>query len=287
MPNSFYPQKTNGDVVLEISDLKTGYRGRFFLDRVNLPVKRGIFLGVLGPNGSGKSTLLKAISGTLPIMGGSIKLFGRPLDSYTGKERATLVAVLPQDTTIQFPFTCGDIVWMGRYPHKKRFSPVTPEDVEIVEWAMRIIGVKNLEHRLITDVSGGERQRVLLARVLAQKTPLILLDEPVSAMDIRWTLETLRFLSTLCHRDNVTVVAVMHDINMAAMFCDEIVFLKNGKMIAYGSTEEVVSAEILKEVYETDVVVFKPDWLCRPQVIFPPESDCHNFRLGSKSSKYS
>ncbi len=280
-------KKADGDVILSVQNIKAGYRQRFFLEGITFSLKKGTFLGVLGPNGSGKTTLLRAITGTLPIYSGTVELCGKPVNRYSGKSKATIMGVLPQDTVIQFPFTCGDVIWMGRYPHRKKFTSISDRDVEVVEWAMEITEVKALKNRLITEVSGGERQRVLLARVLAQATPLMLLDEPTSAMDIQWTLKSLSLLSGLCHTKGVTVMAIMHDINMALMFCDEIMLLKNGHMIAYGSADEVISPDILEMVYNTKARVIKLDWLRRPQVIFPPEPYCYDFGCGTESSKNS
>jgi len=280
-----YKKKADGNIVLSLQYVCAGYGNRFRLRNITFSLQRGCFLGILGPNGSGKTTLLNTLCGVVPLQSGKIELFGKPLQTYSGKKRAALMAVLAQDTAIHFPFRCSDVVWMGRFPHRKRFQPPGEDDIRAVNWAMKVTETETLAERLITEVSGGERQRVMLARVLAQKTPILLLDEPTSAMDVRWTLRTFGLLKELCQKDGATVIAIMHDINMAALFCDLLLFLKNGEMLGMGAVQDVLSVDVLEEVYGTKAFVYQPDGLGRPQVIFPPEPDPYYFGAGSESSE--
>lgn len=212
-------------------------------------------------------------SGVLKPFSGHVEILGKPLDYYSRRELARTVSVLPQDTSVRFPFKCGDIVRMGRYPYKRRFHLPSTRDREAVERAMSITDTAPLVDRLITHTSGGEKQRVLIARVLAQETPLIMLDEPTSAMDVKWSLRVLAIMKGLCSKGLKTVLVVMHDINTAVQFCTHLVFLKKGRVFASGTVDEVLKPEILEQVYEAPASIYRPPGFVRPQVIFSPDPD--------------
>ncbi len=255
--------------MIQVEQLHCGYPERKVLHDVNLVIDSGDFVGILGPNGSGKTTLVLALSGVLPIAFGSIRWNGRPLSNLTPRERARLMAVVPQDIHVPYPFSCRDVVAMGRYPYQKRGSRETPEDREIIERAMEWTDTLYLAQRPITMLSGGERQRVFVAKALAQNTPVLLLDEAVSAMDVHRKLQIFDLLKTLQEKERRTIVFVLHDINTAAVFCRRLVFLKHGRIVADGATEEVLQPAILEEVYETSAMVYSvPGWNGVRQVFF-------------------
>ncbi len=256
--------------MIQVHDLHCGYPGRTVLHGVSFSVASGELMGVLGPNGSGKTTLLLALSGIVPISRGQVFFKGRPLDGFKPRERALTMASVPQDTQVRFPFSCREIVRMGRYPHQKRFQVDSIEDERVVERVLRITDSEELAERLIMNVSGGERQRVVMARALAQETPVLLLDEATSAMDIHRKLQIFRVLDTLNRQENLTILAVLHDVNLAALFCRRLVFLKEGLVVADGPTDEVLTGDILREVYDTEVLVQDVPRTGKKQVVFIP-----------------
>lgn len=257
--------------MIQVEGVHCGYPDRKVLHDVHLSIGAGEFIGVLGPNGSGKTTLILALSGVLRAARGAIRLDGRPLDTIPHRERARRIAVVPQDVHVPYPFTCWDIVAMGRYPHQRRGGAETPEDRAFVRRAMERTDTLDLAERPITAVSGGERQRVLVAKALAQDTPVLLLDEAVSAMDVHRKLHVFALLKGLQEKEGKTVVAVLHDINTAAVFCQRLVFIKGGRIVADGPTEEVLKPEILEEVYETPAIVYRvPGGNGVHQVFFAP-----------------
>jgi len=233
-------------------------------------VSQGEFVGLLGPNGSGKTTLLLALSGVMPFERGLLEINERPLLHLKHRERAGYMAVVPQETEVRFPFECGEVVRMGRYPHVKRWQTESAKDQEMVKKALQLTDTEELANRLITAISGGEKQRVLVAKALAQETSIILLDEATSAMDIHRKLQIFRVLDMLNREEGLTIVTVLHDINLAALFCGRLMLLKDGKMIADGDTEAVMDQEILKKVYDTEVLVQEISTTGKRQVVFLP-----------------
>lgn len=242
--------------MIELHHVHCGYPDRKVLHGLHLTVGAGEFVGVLGPNGSGKTTLILALSGVLPVTAGRILLDGRPLAQIPHRERARRIAVVPQDVHVPYPFSCWDVVAMGRYPHQSRGGHETPVDEAAVRQAMERTDTLDLAERPITGVSGGERQRVFVAKALAQDTPVLLLDEAVSALDVHRKLQIFAVLKTLQEKEGRTIVAVLHDINTAAVFCRRLVFLKNGRIVADGPTAEVLRPDILEAVYETPASVY-------------------------------
>ncbi len=255
---------------VSVSGLSCGYSGREVLKGLSFTVNKGEFVGILGPNGAGKSTLVLALSGIIPSTAGLIEIIGTNVSKLSLKERARRIAVLLQDAELRFPFSCREIVSMGRYPHKKRWQLDSERDHEAVEKALVMTDTTVLADRMISEVSGGEKQRVLMAKSLAQETTVLILDEATSAMDIHRKLQLFKVLEKLNKEDNLTVFAVMHDINLAALFCRRLIFLKGGQLEADGPTDQVLTAEILERVYQTPVVVQEIDRVGKKQVIFLP-----------------
>ncbi|WP_268794102.1 ABC transporter ATP-binding protein [Salimicrobium flavidum] len=208
-------------------------------------------VGVLGPNGSGKSTLLKNIYRTLTPVSGSIRLDGELISTLKNKDLARKIGVVAQDNSLPFDFEVKDIVAMGRSPHKKPWSRDTKEDEIIVENALRHVNMLGMADKSFLHLSGGEKQRVLLARVLAQQTDLLILDEPTNHLDVH---HQMKFLDTF--KDlGTTVLAAIHDLNLAALYCDRIYLMKNGRIYVSDSPGEVLTAKNLREVYDIEADV--------------------------------
>lgn len=224
-------------------------------------------VGVIGPNGSGKSTLLKCIYRVLKPSEGAVFVDGQPLSEYRVRDSAKKIAVLAQHNFYNFEFTVQDVVLMGRAPHKRALERDSAADFKIVHEAMERVGVAPLRDRLFSTLSGGEQQRVLLARALAQQTPCLILDEPTNHLDIKYQLELLDLVRSL----DRTVIAAIHDLNIAAMYCDTIFVMQSGHIVAAGAPRDVLTRSLIRSVYEVDADVFTDsDGLLR--VLFYPQS---------------
>jgi len=229
-------------------------RGPHVLTDVSLSVGAGDFVGILGPNGSGKTTLLKLLAGGLTPQRGQILLDGRAIGEHSRREIARRLAVVPQDTHAPFDFTALDIVLMGRFPHLGTFALEGPEDLAIARRALAATGTADLELRPFSTLSGGERQRVVIASALAQSARLLLLDEPTASLDIGHQIEVQTLLSRL-NAEGVTMVLSTHDLNLAAAVCRGLILLKDGRVLAAGSTKDVLTPEALRNLYGVDVDV--------------------------------
>ncbi len=261
------------EAVLKVHDVECRYKAHPALQGVSLVVPRGIFLGLIGPNGAGKSTLLKTLAATLKPRRGVVLFNGEELDKISRRALARQVSVVPQETSVSFPFTAYEVVMMGRHPHLGRFARESKRDFALVREAMEAANCWHLRDRSILEISGGERQRVILARALAQEPEVILLDEPTTHLDLTSQLEILGVLKTLNTRRRLTVLAVFHDLNLAAQFCDQLVLLHEGKIFAAGTPERVLTRETIRAVYRTDALVIKHPLTGMPQVVLLPQPD--------------
>lgn len=234
------------------------YRREEVLRGIDLTVEPGTTLGIIGPNGSGKSTLIRILSGALAPGSGSVFLGHQSLAYLAPAERARRIAVVPQETHVEFAFTVMETVLMGRAPHLGRFAFEGDHDVAIAEAAMRRTGVEHLAERSLHELSGGERQRVILARALAQDAEVMLLDEPAAFLDIRHEVEIYDLLGELA-REGRTIVSVLHDLNLAALYCDRIALMQEGRIVAMGSPEAVITYPSITAVYGVDVYVDRND----------------------------
>lgn len=257
--------------LLEVRQLTCGYDGPDVLKDVSLTVPRGGFVGLLGPNGSGKSTLLKAVTGVLPLRRGEVSLDGRSIASLSRREMARQVAVVPQTTQVGFDFTAAEMVLMGRAPHQPAWGGESRQDLQVAEHALRRTSTLHLARRPVGALSGGELQRVILARALAQQPRLILLDEPTSHLDLNFQVEILQLLREMNRREGLTVLVVLHDINLAASFCDSVYLLKGGAVYAEGTPHQVITQEVLSAAYGADVVVIPHPVTGAPAVLPLPE----------------
>lgn len=241
--------------MLEIKNLGFGYNSERVLKDISFNIKKGEFVSIIGPNGSGKSTLLKTLNGLYKIDNGTILLDGKELNKYKSRDMARSIALVPQDTNVSYEFTVEEIVMMGRHPYKGRFDREDEDDLNIIYESMRLTNTFNLKERLITEISGGERQRVFIARALAQKSSVILLDEPTSHLDINHQMDVLNLLRDLNKEQGITIVLVIHDINLAARYSDWIILLKNGVILGKGTPNEVITSENVEMTYDIKVAV--------------------------------
>ncbi len=240
---------------LEAREIEFGYRpSQLVLRGVSLALGAGELVGLIGPNGSGKSTLLRVLSGVVRPRAGEVLLYGRCLHELSPREIARSIAVVPQDTHVEFPFSVLEVVLMGRSPYLAGFSFEDAEDLARARAAMERTGVAHLAHRTIQELSGGERQRVMLARALAQDTPILLLDEPAAFLDLRHVVEMYDLLRELLG-EGKSVLTVLHDLNLAAQYCDRVVLLDEGAVYCAGPPGDVLTYRAITEVYRTEVYI--------------------------------
>ena len=256
--------------MIELSGVDVHYGARKVLDAISFDAKKGTFVGIIGPNGSGKTTLLKAISRVITPTGGIIQLDGQPLFALSSRELAQSVAVVPQETGPGFDFTVSDVVMMGRYPHMSRFSKEREEDYAICRKAMSLTGITHLCDRSIHAISGGELQRVIIARALAQQPRHLLLDEATSHLDISHQVDILATIKKLS--EEIAVIGVFHDLNLASYFCDEIIVIKDGKIAAASTPVEVITPAMLRSIFDLDAAVSIHPVTGKPLVVPLPRS---------------
>lgn len=241
--------------MLEVSGIACGYDGGDVLSDVSLRLAPGDFVAVAGPNGSGKSTLIRAMSRVLRPRRGVATLDGSDLYELPARRSAQAIAVLPQETPLDFEFSCEEIVLMGRAPHLGRFETETERDRAVVREAMERTSTWDLRHRSIVDLSGGERQRVLLARAFAQEPRILLLDEPTSHLDLSFQVQILRLVRTLRDEKKTAILASLHDLNQASTYADRIVLLSRGRVVATGTPKEVLTEAVLRSVFGDELTV--------------------------------
>jgi iron complex transport system ATP-binding protein len=224
--------------------------GRVLLDDISLVVQRGQFAGIIGPNGAGKSTLLRTMAGLLAPSEGAVLLDGASLDTYRRRQVAQQIACVPQQSVVgEFGFLSKDVVLMGRYPHLEPWQSGTASDRDIVTKAMVDTETLPFAQRTITELSGGERQRVTLARALAQTPKVLLLDEPTASLDLYHQLQVLNLIRQLVDQEGMAAVAALHDLSLASRYCDRLLLMQQGRIVADGTPAEVLTPEHLARVY--------------------------------------
>lgn len=242
--------------MLEVENLYTGYDKKEIIKNINFKVKRGENLCIVGPNGCGKSTLLKSIANILEYKG-NVKIDGREVSKISRLELAKKIGLMSQITQLYFPYTVYDTVSLGRYAYSKgAFARLSSKDTEIIIDSMKKVGIYELKDKMITELSGGQLQRVFLARVFAQNPDVILLDEPTNHLDFKHQIELLENLNDWSKNNNKIVVGVLHDLNLVQYFADNVLILKDGKEVEYGLPEEVLSGSTLNKVYGIDIKDF-------------------------------
>jgi len=245
------------NALIEASDVSFAYErgGPTVVDAVSLSVRRGAILGLLGPNGSGKTTLLRLIAGTRSPQRGRITFDGTPLPMLTRRELAKHIAVVPQETQSTFDFSALDIVLMGRYPHLGAFELEGPGDLALARAAMEATGTSALERRRFSALSGGEKQRVVIASAIAQASDALLLDEPTASLDLAYQLEIAALLARLNRERGTTMIVSTHDLNLAASVCTELALIRRGRIVTHGAVATVLTPSNVRAVYGIDADV--------------------------------
>ncbi|MFH1478465.1 MAG: ABC transporter ATP-binding protein [Candidatus Omnitrophota bacterium] len=255
------------DNLIKVSNLSGGYDKTLVIKDISFEIKKGEFLGIIGPNGSGKSTLLKLMSRTLSPASGTVTLEEKDIKAMGLKEFCRRTAFVPQDTLINFSFSVEEIVLMGRIPHLGRMQFETKKDLSIAHNALGMTDTLCVKDKEINELSAGERQRVIIAKALAQEPILLLLDEPTAHLDIGHQVQILDLLKAMNKEKLLTIIVVMHDLNMASEYCNRIVLLNNGAVFKDGPPNEVLTYQNIESVYNTVVVVKKNPISFKPYVI--------------------
>ena len=242
------------DAVIQVEKLTIGYGTRSVLKDVSFALGKGEIVGIIGCNGAGKSTLLKTIRGMLSKQSGTVSYFGKALEAYTDKELAMKIAYLQQHVEVGFGYTGKDIVMAGRYPYMKWWERESNEDEKLALACMDYTGTVELADRPVTEVSGGQKQRILIAKVLAQQTPIIFLDEPTTGLDMVYQEEIFRFAKALAAKGK-TVLMVVHELNLASKYCSRILLLGEGTLLADGAPAQVFTEALLSRAYKADICV--------------------------------
>lgn len=246
--------------------ISVGYDDRVVLSALDVEIPTGELTVIVGPNGCGKSTLLRALARMLPVRTGTVELDGAPIGDYPTRQVARRLGLLPQSPTAPDGITVTDLVARGRYPHQGIFRQWSEADAVAVEEAMHRAGVTDLAERQVSQLSGGQRQRVWIAMALAQQTPILLLDEPTTYLDIAHQVEVLRLARSL-QRDGYTVVVVMHDLHLAFRYATHLLVMQAGRIVAQGDPSEIVTAQLIEDVYGLPCRVLADPETGRPLVI--------------------
>ncbi len=242
---------------IDINRLSYSYREYPVLDDISLSVPKGDFFIIIGPNGSGKTTLMKSISGILKPENGNLKIFDTDIRNYSRRTLARLTALVPQEVPVDFPFSVTEFVLMGRSPYLGMLGIPREEDIEIANQSIIFTGIDHLSDRKINQLSGGERQRVFISRAICQKPQIILLDEPTASLDLSHQVKIMDLMEKLKEEKGVTVVMVSHDINLAAMYGDTLLLLKDGKIVCQGTPDNVLTFKTLEKAYGCTLLVDK------------------------------
>ncbi len=263
----------------DIEDFSCGY-SEFKISGINFQLDRGSFTGIIGPNGSGKTTLFKGITKSLPAFKGKISLLQKDLEQFSLKDRARHIAIVSQFADTEH-ISVEDYVLMGRIPYQNRFQFFeTKKDLAIARKYMKLTDVDQFKNKLLSELSGGEQQRAAIARALTQEPELLLLDEPTSHLDITHQVKILDLINRLNHEMGLTVLMVIHDLNLASEYCNQLILLNNGKVFTKGSPEEVLTFDTIEKVYKTPVVTQTNPYSNKPVVFLVSKR-----MLGEKANK--
>lgn len=244
----------NKEIAISIKDLSFSYGQQKIIKNFNLEIEKGEFVALLGPNGVGKTTIFNIISGVLPFKKGEVKIFGKDISRMRSREIAKYIGVVPQESTSNFNFSNLEIVLMGRTCQTSRFKNETEDSYKLAMQSMKLTKTDHLSDRGFMEISGGEKQRVVIAQVITQETDILLLDEPTSNLDINFQIEIMQLISKIKEDKNLTVVGVFHDINLAAQYAGRTVLMKDGKTFRDGTPEEVLTSENIYKVFKAHVI---------------------------------
>lgn len=261
---------------IEVEMLNKQFSGKSVLEEVSFYVKRGESLGIIGPNGSGKSTLLKLLSGVESSTSGRIELNGKIIEKYTRKELAKWLAVLQQESLPPVGFTVREVIEMGRFPFQNWMGEEKTEIEPLIDSILDKMELTDLSNRHLENLSGGERQRVALGKTMAQQPKLLMLDEPTTYLDIGHQVLLMDRIREWQQEDDLTIIAVLHDLNIAALYCDRLLMLHKGKVVEVGKPEQIIRADLIEQVYGTTPVVIEHPVYRLPQIILQGENTCQS-----------
>lgn len=253
--------------MIQVTGLEKAYHESPVLQGIHFSVSKGEFFGIIGPNGSGKSTLLKMISGVIAYDAGEILIGQKPIRKYSRKELAQLLAVLEQEGLPPVGFRVREVLEMGRFPFQNWLGEEAEDATFLIDEIIDMLGLKQLENRTLDELSGGEKQRVALGKALVQKPKLLLLDEPTTYLDIGYQIQLMDIVRTWQKTTQVTVVAVLHDLNLASLYCDRILMLHKGKQVHVGEPREVLQSSLIEDVYGTRPIIMEHPIYHLPQII--------------------
>lgn len=253
--------------MIQVTGLQKSYGARPVLQNVAFSVASGEFFGIIGPNGSGKSTLLKIISGVVSGDAGEIAVNGLPIQKYSRKELARVLAVLEQEALPPVGFRVREVLEMGRFPYQNWLGEEAEDAGPLIDDIIRMLGLSALEERTLDELSGGEKQRVALGKALAQKPRLLLLDEPTTYLDIGYQIQLMDIVRSWQKNTQVTVVAVLHDLNLASLYCDRLLMLHQGKQVRVGEPRDIVQSGLIEEVYGIRPIVMEHPVQRLPQIM--------------------
>ncbi|WP_347548473.1 adenosylcobinamide amidohydrolase [Pseudalkalibacillus hwajinpoensis] len=263
--------------MLNVNHVTGGYPGHDVLDNISFDVNKGELLGIVGPNGSGKTTIFKMISGILKAKTGSILLKEKPISSYSAKQLAKVLAVLPQHAEQAFPYTVKETVSLGRYAHHTGwFQMWSDQDEAVVERTMEQTGIAAFQDSYVNELSGGERQRVFLAQALAQEPEILLLDEPTNHLDLSYQKELLDLLRKWTREQGLTVISIFHDLNLAGLYCDRLLLLDDGQINMHHKPNDVLNEERIQSVYRTNIEKHPHPTVPKPQMLLLPEKQAED-----------
>lgn len=255
--------------MIHIKNLRAGYSDKEIFKNLNLDFSRAEFVSILGPNGAGKSTLLKLINGFMKADSGEIEIAGKRVDKWQQQELAKIVTYIPQENFIQYNFTVEEIILMGRFPFISIWQSYSAKDKEIVDKIIHDLDLQKLRNKYINKLSGGEKQRTLIARAIAQDSAYILLDETFSHLDINHQVEILNIMKSLHTEKGKSIIMISHNINLSANYSQRMIALKDGQLIADGTPEEVVTTKNLAQLFDIELAVVTNPLTHKPNIIYP------------------
>ena len=253
--------------MLELNNVSVAYDKQLVVNKLSCSFHRYKITTIIGPNGCGKSTLLKALTKTKSLEQGTLKLMGKCMKTYKTKELAKLIALLPQNPHTPYSLTAKQLISLGRYPFQKWGRGLTKVDMNIIKRVIQQTNLTELQHKYLHQMSGGEKQRAWIAMTLAQEPKLLILDEPTTFLDINHQYEILELVKSLNQELRITVIMVLHDINQAARYSDNIMVMKQGELIAHGEPKAIITKQLLKDVFEINANVINDEYHNKPLVI--------------------